>query len=194
MKALRKKRGWTQADLAKQLGISKSYVAQLETDVSLPSDKLAYSLQIMEASPLSQERGDIMRNVEIVPLRRIRILSYAQMGALTSYEELPADFQETIPTDIDDPKAFALYLRGDSMEPRYRDGDIAVLRPSSEPKQQDVVVARFNDGSVVCKIYTREKNSLILRSVNPVYEPIRTTSSEVSWVYPVDSVIKRLWK
>lgn len=196
MKALRKKRGWNQMDLAKALGRSKSYIAQLETDVGTPSDKLAHSLELLEAAPGYDRppRGDIMRDVQLIGLRYIPVVSWAHAGEAVAFEELPKSWQEQIPSDVKDPKAFAVEVRGDSMEPQIRDGDRVILLPSQEPRNGDIVVVKFKDDGIALKLYheSQDGKTVHLASYNTLYPPRDYPVEAFEKIVPVESVVKRI--
>ena len=219
LKNLRHSLRLSQADMGARLAVSKNYIWQLEAGTKEPGPRLVREVELMEKSPelaqssggtvggtvpfapsstasggLSVVPGDIMRE-QRVSLRYVPLLSYAQMGSLTSYEEIPRGWQQNVPTDVTDPNAFAVTLMGDSMEPQYKEGDIAILLPSAEPRPASLVVVLMNDGSVVCKIYSRKGNQVTLTSYNnKLYKPYVVNAADVRRVYPVHSVMKIVWK
>ena len=132
-----------------------------------------------------------------MPLRLpfIPVLSRAHAGALTSYEELPKDWQEVTATTCRDEHAFGLTIQGDCMEPDFHEGEIAVLTPSSEPVSGDVVVARLCDDSVILRKYTvndAHGKSFRLTCKNKAadYKPLDLTWEDVVWLYPVHSAVR----
>src|SRR3990172_2646980 len=52
------------------------------------------------------------------------------------------------PAELDDPNAFALRLSGDSLEPRFSDGDVAIVSPNRAFQERDLVVAKIAGESV----------------------------------------------
>ena len=212
LKNLRLSLRLSQSDMGERLAVSKNYIWQLEAGTKDPGPRIVREVELMEKAPdLRSARAardepadggaskiiaapDVMRDVR-VPLRYIPLLSYAKMGELTSYEEIPRGWQENVPTDLDDPSAFAVTLMGDSMEPQYKEGDIAILRPSSEPRQATPVIVLMNDGSVVCKVYSRKGNKITLTSYNhKAYKPYAVDAADVRRIYPVHSVMKIVWR
>ena len=68
--------------------------------------------------------------------------------------------------DIHDEKAFAARVSGDSMMPRYRDGDVVIFAPSVSPRSGDDCFVRFDDGKTTFKrvfMETDEMGEAVLR-------------------------------
>ena len=199
MKAWRTRRHLTQQAAADALGVTRSYYSQLENGRRTASI-LAERFALLEKEPFAKVNKQAVNSVntpdvhsgdEIIPLpRRIPLLSWAQAGEAVDYDEVPASWQKSVPTDISDPNAFAITIVGDSMEPRYHENDLAILTPSKTLRQNDVVVARLEDQGVVFKLYSRTGDTCRFSSYNPVYAPFEVSASQVVWIYPVHSVLK----
>ena len=198
LKAWRARRDLTQELAAKALGVTRSYYSQMENGRKSAGIFAERFAQVENAAAGAAARrgvdsvnkADVHSGGEIVPLpRRIPLVSWAQAGAAVDYDELPASWQKVVPTDIDDPKAFAVTIAGDSMEPRYHENDVAMLTPSRPLRQNDAVVARLEDQGVVFKLCTRSGDIFRFSSYNPAYAPFEVPAREVLWVYPVHSVL-----
>ena len=75
---------------------------------------------------------------------------------------------------------FGLIIRGDSMEPRMRNGDIVVVRKQDDADSEDIVVVLVNSDDAVCKRLKKYPDgSIALMSINPAYEPMFFTAEEV---------------
>lgn len=67
-------------------------------------------------------------------------------------------------------RAFALRVRGDSMEPRIEDGSIIIVDPEVEPVSGKMVVVRQNhDSEATVKTFIRDGNMVFLKPENPRY-------------------------
>ena len=119
----------------------------------------------------------------------IPLVSWAQAGHAVDYDELPESWQKRVHTDVTDPKAFAVRIAGDSMEPRYHQDDVAFLEPSRTVRQHDTVIARLKDQGVILKIYGRTGDTVKFSSYNPAYPPFEVPANEIVWIYPVNSVL-----
>ena|SRR5438876_833735 len=115
-------------------------------------------------------------------------------GAAVDFEAV-VDWDNFVSAEIDDPKAIAVRIRGDSMAPRYIAGDIAVLACSNPPKSDDLVIAKLRDEGIVFKklqIVDPQKHLFRFISFNEQYAPLDRTAEQIVWIYLVDSVIQKL--
>jgi phage repressor protein C with HTH and peptisase S24 domain len=73
------------------------------------------------------------------------------------------------------------------MEPTIKEGDVAVICPSWEPRHGDEVICRTIHGDVMCKIYQPNpgEKKVILSSYNPAFPPQEFSQDEIEWIYPV---------
>lgn len=130
-----------------------------------------------------------------IPLRWVPVVSWAHAGEAASYEELPPHWRDdSAPTECRDPKAFALVVDGDSMEPRCLNGDIVVVMPSEEPRSGCLVVAKLRDDGVVLRRYSHLSGGRIrLTAYNSLYPATDHDRAEFHWIYPVESTVRKEW-
>jgi phage repressor protein C with HTH and peptisase S24 domain len=205
VRAYREREGLSQEELAKRLGISRNYVSMIEGGRA-PSDQVTRHFELLELAPAA---GALPRNSSVTeepspygkslghPLHGVPLVSWAQametenLIAITDQVE----WAEFVSADIRDPKAVAVRIRGDFMEPIYKEGDIAILACSSEPSSGDLVVGRLKQEGLVFKMFQVldvDAGRYRLNSFNPHYDAIERLASDFLWLYPVHSVIKKL--
>jgi len=134
--------------------------------------------------------ADANGNVAPVKMRLIPVVSRVAAGDPAGFTdgEYPVGFAEEFvpaPADIDDSNAFALRVHGDSMSPRFRDGDIVICSPARAPENGDAVVAKVRGEETTCKIFYLDGKNVILSPVNSRYAAQVYSLEEVDWVYPV---------
>jgi phage repressor protein C with HTH and peptisase S24 domain len=131
-------------------------------------------------------------------IRAIPVRSWAQAGVGVDFEELPLQWEKRVATDCPDERAFAVEIQGDSMEPKYLQGDLAVLMPSHHPRNNDLVVARLESEGVVFKVFTaRDEPSRRIcsfTSYNRVFQPIEVGESRIIWNFPVYQIVRQVWR
>lgn len=122
-------------------------------------------------------------------------LSYTQAGALHVWTDDVYNYEGVVAMDLP-PKtrAFSLTIRGDSMEPKFFAGDVAIVLWGVEPRNGQVVVACTTDGDVMCKLYsTQERGEKVtLTSYNSLHPPVETRREDLRWVFPVHSFNRRV--
>jgi SOS-response transcriptional repressor LexA len=180
----------TQAEAAKQLDIDRSYLSQVERGRP-PGNALRTRFLLIEKSSSVKIPGNISA---AYGLRNLPVLSWKQAALAIDFSEIPSDWDEVVPSAVADERAFGVRLRGDSMEPRFSDGDLAILLPSIPPTSGETVVANHKDQGAVCKIMhvQLDKNLIKLSSYNPAYPPTEYHRDEFHWIFPVESIIKLL--
>jgi repressor LexA len=90
--------------------------------------------------------------------------------------------------DLSDPDAFAARVHGDSMVPKYREGDIVIFSPAATWRDGNDCFVRFEDGQTTFKRVFAEKNDtgqgvLRLQPRNERYRPQVVPSEKVSGLY-----------
>lgn len=180
----------TQVEAAKLLDIDRGYLSQIERGRP-PGNALRTKFQLIEKSSATKSNGNV---AGAYGLRNLPVLSWAQAGEATDFGEIPADWEEVVPSDVADERAFAVRLRGDSMEPRFSDGDLAVLLPGIAATNGETVVANLRNQGLLCKIMhvQLDKNLIKLSSYNPAYPATEYHRDEFHWIFPVATIIKQL--
>ncbi|MBI5688613.1 MAG: helix-turn-helix domain-containing protein [Verrucomicrobia bacterium] len=189
---IRERLGLNQSEMARKLGISRQHLSKLENSADSLSPKLSRKVaDLCRAHGLSVVGP--LSGIRAIPVR-----SWAQAGIGRDFEELPFDWQRTIPTDCPDDQAFAVEVEGDSMEPKFLQGDIAVIMPSHQPKNGSLVVARLEREGIVFKVFTARQDGSVRQcsfaSYHHAYRPIEVSENSVIWNFPVYQVVRQVWR
>ena len=199
LKDRRKELKLTQKEIAEQLGISfqaysawergikepsKEKVAQLENILKVPKGyftqieivRLYHSLSkqgkekvVLYARNLSQEEQ--AQKVAPMPERLYEYRVYERMSAgigASVYDDQNFDtvyFNEELAHD------FASWVSGDSMEPKYQNGSVALIRETGFDYDGAVYAVVCNNQTYIKRVY-REEDGLRLVSINPKYKDI----------------------
>jgi len=162
---IRRRLGLTQNDFAKKLGISRQHLSKLENAAGPLSAKLAH-----RAAEICRTLG-LTQVGTVSGIRAIPVRSWAQAGAGADFGELPLGWEKTVATDCPDERAFAVEIQGDSMEPKFLPGDIAVLMPTHQPRNGSLVVARLEAEGVVFKVFTRSEERRVGKECRSRWSP-----------------------
>ncbi|MGN5136668.1 LexA family protein [Aeromonas sp. 164P] len=153
IRELRKKHGLTQQKLGELIGVKKSSISQWENDEHSPSgDNLAQLSKVFGVSAhwLATGKGSPeLSNVEpaVIPQgNRVPILSYVQAGNWREMCEQAIAFDGNVEYVSAGGEiglyGFGLWLRGDSMVPLFKEGDLIIVDPDESPQPGDYVVAK----------------------------------------------------
>lgn len=199
LKARRKELKLTQKEIAEQLGISFQAYSAWERGIKEPSQEKVAQLEnilkvakgyftqieivrlynslsnkgrekvVLYARNLAQEEQ--AQKVETMPERLYEYRVYERMSAgigASVYDDQNFDtvyFNEELAHD------FASWVSGDSMEPKYQNGSVALIRETGFDYDGAVYAVVCNNQTYIKRVY-REEDGLRLVSINPKYKDI----------------------
>lgn len=175
---LRKKKGLTQMQFAKLIGVSTSTVAMWETGQRKPDYHTISRLCEFFAVGFEELLG-----VEIFSRPPAEEIPVPVLGQIRAGQPATADENIIGYEKINDALArtgeiFALKIKGDSMEPKISDGDIVIVRKQSTAVNGQTVVAMVGrEEATVKKIYF-QKDGITLVPTNPDFMPMHYDAQE----------------
>lgn len=87
--------------------------------------------------------------------------------------------------DLHDPNAFAVRVVGDSMEPRFREGDIVIFSPAAEVHNGDDCFVRFAmpHETTFKRVFFEAENKIRLQPRNEKYSPTIVDGKRINGLY-----------
>lgn len=181
----------TQKDLSKSMsGVTDAAISQWESDVTSPSAKNLFDLSLaLECDFAWLLNGGAESNV--VPaklnLRKVPLISYVQAGLWTESCELrdSTGFEYVMASSELSDRAFALKIKGDSMEPEFKEGDVVVIDPNVIPLPGEFVVAMNGEEEATFKKYRElghdeyERLQFELIPLNPDYTTMSSLKQQI---------------
>ena len=128
-------------------------------------------------------------------VRRVPIINKVAAGYPQEFTDLGypvgiADEYVTVPLEMDDPNAFAVRVVGDSMEPRYHEGDIVILSPAVQVRTGDDCFVRFamvglaTDGeSTFKRVFFDSEDAIRLQPLNERHAPTLVRPADVAGIF-----------
>jgi len=188
----------TQSDLERRSGVAQSTIGRILRGEVNPQtatlERIANALGVPVGMLLDETFADEFGSgVDRAPagrvgeVRRVPLISWVRAG---SFEESIDNYQ---PGDAEDwlapvkpcgPETIALRVQGESMEPRYQNGDIIFVDPDVAPVHgKDVVVRLVDRGEATFKRLVVEGERRYLKPLNPNWpEKIIEVSGEARFV------------
>lgn len=77
-----------------------------------------------------------------------------------------------------------LVIHGDSMYPKFMDGDVAIVRLQNDVESGDTAIVFVNGQEATCKVVKKVEDGIELHSINPNYGVMYFTPEQVK-SYPV---------
>ena len=111
----------------------------------------------------------------------------AGYGALAFEEDYGSEY-----ASVKDPENyFYLVVKGDSMEPRISDGDLALVHRQNTLDNGDLGVMVYGtDGEGTLKKYIQRGNAVVLHPFNPKYEELIIKGEELDHLYIAGKVVE----
>ncbi len=93
------------------------------------------------------------------------------------------DYEEVeVGNDVSAMADFGIRIKGNSMEPRYTDGQTVWIKRCEDLQDGEIGIFLLN-GSAYCKKLKKDRNGISLISLNPDYKPIKISESDVITVF-----------
>ena len=205
LKARRKELKMTQKDISNQLGISYQAYSAWERGIKQPSrEKVNLLEQILnvpkgyftevEILRLYNTLSDEGKNSALSYLRSLvrkeqckKVVSISEkLYEYHVYEKMSAGIGSSVYNDqnydtvyFNEELAhdFASWISGDSMEPKYQNGSVALIRETGFDYEGAVYAVVWNSKTFIKRVY-REENGLRLVSINKDYKDIQIPYNE----------------
>ena len=179
LQELRKKANLTQQELAKIAGISSGQISLLENDerkITQDSfDKVIYALGISEKDFFGSDLS--WATIPDRFPRPIPVISWVHAGEFAAASDrwpvgVSGEGDPVFSSKKVGPYAFALWVEGDSMEPRFMRGDRIIVDPEIKCDNESPCVVWVN-GDVSLKFFKETESEIILTSMNNKYPETR---------------------
>ena len=171
----------------KESGAGKDLINQIERRGSMPSVEkvkmLADYLGITTSDLLGETQSNSPTGIRVPVLGTIPAgIPLEAIEDILDWEEIPAAWGSG------DRQYFGLRVRGDSMYPRYLEGDTVILRKETTCESGDDCAVLVNgDAATLKQVMIRGDGSLELRPTNPAYPPRIYSPAEIE-SFPVQII------
>lgn len=198
LKACRKAKGMSQATLSKLLGVTQQAVGKWETGRSNPDPEMLvrlaevlgtstdYLLGLHNGEQAEEASRRFFGGYSECPIPVIGAVR-AGYGALAFEEDYGTEYAR-----VKDPQNyFYLVVKGDSMEPRISDGDLALVHRQSTLDSGDLGVIVYGDeGEGTLKKYIQRGNAVVLHPFNSSYDDKIIRGEDLNRLYIAGKVVE----
>lgn len=185
IKKIAKEKNIKLSGMFEKIGLGRNTMANLKT--SMPkadtlakiADYLNCSVDYLlgrtdnpEINKINDKKPLIIEEIN-TPTKKTIILPFyrtpasARAGSLLS-DETPIEYTNVTKTEKTSAADFILEVRGDSMQPKFFDGDCVLVKQTNSIYEEEIGVFILNNESYIKKMGRKE-----LISLNPAYEPIK---------------------
>lgn len=164
LKEARAQVGISQKELASRLFISQQAYAKYEVGSSTPNpemlkniaDELEITTDYLTGKQTSSPQGV-----------KIPVLGEVQAGLPIEAVENIIDYEEIDEAMASRGDYFALQVRGDSMEPKFSQGDVVIVRKQPTVDEGDIGIFLVNGDCATIKKFSQHKHGIALIPLNP---------------------------
>lgn len=187
IKKLCKEKNISITELQKKCDLSKSFIYDLEKRSASPScskiSKIADCLNCSVDFLLGRtdtpeinktdDKKPLITNELIDSSQKTIILPFYRTPASAGtenwlFDETPVEYTNVPKTEKTSAADFMLEVRGDSMQPKFFDGDCVLVKQTNSIYEGEIGVFILNNESYIKKMGRKE-----LISLNPAYQPIK---------------------
>lgn len=193
IKIRRQELGYTLEELGKLVGVGKSTVRKWENGMieNMGRDKIAMLAKALNLSPMVLlDMEDFLPTVDLkanfpdmhpITTQKIPVLGEIRCGEPTFAQEERLLY---VMVGAEVKADFALICRGDSMiDARINDGDIVFIRKQDIVNNGEIAAVIIDDEATLKRFYYyRDKNLIILKPANALYEDIILTGEQLDHV------------
>lgn len=179
LRQARKAKGLTQSEVAHAIGLTQNGYSYWENGkAKIDKDQLLKLAELFEVSTdylLGNTSTSYSKGVRIPVLGEVAAgIPIEAMEDIVDYEEIDAALAAT--GDF-----FGLRIKGSSMEPRIREGDVVIVRKQDDADTGDTAVVMVNgDSATVKRIKKEPDGSLVLIPNNPAYDAQHFSPAEIA--------------
>ncbi len=182
--SIRMSRGLTQAEVARRLRWSPPNYARIEKGRITPSLKSLEAIAEALEVPISDLATESVMSPEVP------VVAFASAGPGVEFTDqgYPAGagmYFLPRPPQFTDPNGFGVEVSGDSMIPKYEDGQVVLVDTRKKPVSGDYAVIGLMNGDKYVKRFREAGGRVILESVNPLYPPVVVEPHEVRFAYKI---------
>lgn len=193
IKDLRLKKGATQEEVGKIIDVSKATIMKYEKGLvenlkRSSIEKLAKYFNVKPSYLMCLEDENKIFLTSLPEQIKIPLLGTVKAGYDYLAEENIIGY-ENIDNVSDIENYYALQITGDSMEPLFSDGDIAIIHKQNDFESGNTCIVRINGDEATVKKVIKTDNGIDLIAMNPYY-PKRHFSNEEIEKIPVEIIGK----
>lgn len=170
--------------LCKLLGITDIYSEYYGSNPDNPMSELNAegTEKVLDYIQLLVDSGKY-QNATIIPFRRsIRLFDIPASAGVGNFLDGDNYTEMEVGDEVPATADFGIRISGDSMEPRYINGQIVWVQKQDTLLNGEIGIF-FLDGNAYCKKLQNDEKGLALVSLNSTYEPITVTKNQTFKIF-----------
>lgn len=200
IKEARTESGLTQRDVAQKVKVNPSTIMRYEKgsimDIKIPVvNSIAIALDVNPSWILGYDVPKHAKNTTPAKASAVRIPVLGSVPAgipleaiedIVDWEDIPREWTKG------GKEFFGLKIQGDSMYPKYMEGDTIILRKADDCESGDECVVYVNGYDATFKKVIKKSDHIILQPLNSAYEPIMIDNNDEEYPVKIVGVVVEL--
>ena len=180
LQLLRKQHNMSQLKLATAIGVSRSTVAMWENGSSQPDNSM-----LIKLSELFNVSVDYLLGRDETPSSPtsngtwIPVLGKVQAGVPVEAIQDIIDYEDISNISKDPSEYFALQVKGQSMEPKFSEGDVVIVKKQDTAEDGDIVIAMVNGDEATIKKLKKRADGIVLLPLNQQFDMMYYTADDI---------------
>ncbi len=171
----RKGASLTQEDVARFLGIKRQTYSAYERGVSVPDANTVMSL----AKLFGVSVGMLLLGENTSSVIRVPVCGNVAAGIPIDAIENIEDYEEVDASLSMGSELIGLKIKGASMEPRFTNGDVVIVRRQNDVENGEIAVVLVGGEEATVKKIAKFSDGIRLVPTNPAFEPIYFSNREI---------------
>ena len=193
IKAALEEAGISRVEIARRVGVTPQAVNGWLTTGTIATDRLAQVARECRVSLewlVSGTPSEPGQMPNVVPIVGHAMATPGEDGFFSDMGLPPGGGDGFARWPSRDPSAYALRVKGDSMQPRIRPGELIVIEPNSPVSPGDDVLVKLTDGRrLVKQLLYRRAGNVVLGSINTAHTPVTIPQDEVEALQLVVGIV-----
>ena len=176
-KSLRKTNNLSQAEVAKKLGITQQAYANYERGVRQADYETLSKLSAIFDVSIDYLLGQTVDNKPSGTW--IPVLGKVQAGVPVEAIQDIIDYEDISNISKDPSEYFALQVKGQSMEPKFSEGDVVIVKKQDTAEDGDIVIALVNGDEATIKKLKKRADGIVLLPLNSQFDMMYYTADDI---------------
>lgn len=185
LKYLRFQKEWSQEEMADFLETSKQVISRYENSQTTPkidvAIKYANKLNVSVDALIDNTKSELDLFIKKKPPIRclVPVLGKVTAGIPIDAVEYIVDYEEISEEMASKGDYFGLQIKGDSMEPKFSEGDVVIVRKQSTIQSGEIAIVLINGDEATIKKVMLFEGGINLVPSNQAYQVITFTNDQI---------------
>lgn len=176
-------RKMTAAELSRRIGVNEGTVSNYKKGLYVPKQRrletISEALNVSISWLLGNDTQMDRPYSENVHRHLLPVLGSVPAGIPIEAIQDIVDYEEISDEMASGGEFMALRIKGDSMEPRIKEGDVVIIRRQEHVENGEIALVMINGNDATLKKFFANETGITLIGTNPAFIPLSFTREQV---------------